>query len=24
MDTMTAYLGERVGSEIVRREDPKS
>ena len=23
MDTMTAYLGERVGSDIVRREDPK-
>ena len=23
MDTMTAYRGERVGSEIVRREDPK-
>jgi hypothetical protein len=24
MDTMTAYCGERVGSEIVRLEDPKS
>jgi hypothetical protein len=23
MDTMTAYCGERVGPEIVRREDPK-
>jgi len=23
MDTMTAYCGEQVGSEIVRREDPK-
>ena len=22
MDTMTAYCGERVGSEIMRREDP--
>lgn len=22
MDTMTAYCGERVGSEIVRRKDP--
>jgi hypothetical protein len=24
MDTMTAYCGEQVGSEIVRHEDPKS
>jgi predicted amidophosphoribosyltransferase len=23
MDTMKAYCGERVGAEIVRREDPK-
>ena len=23
MDTMTAYCGEQVGSEIVRHEDPK-
>ena len=23
MDTMTAYIGERVGSEIVRHQDPK-
>ena len=23
MDTMLAYLGELVGSEIVRRDDPK-
>jgi hypothetical protein len=23
MDTMRAYVGERVGSDIVRREDPK-
>ena len=23
MDTMTAYCGEQVGSEIVRRADPK-
>jgi uncharacterized Zn finger protein len=23
MDTMTAYCGERVGLEIMRREDPK-
>ena len=23
MDAMTAYCGERVGSEIVRHEDPK-
>jgi Zn ribbon nucleic-acid-binding protein len=23
MDTMTAYCGEQVGSEINRREDPK-
>ena len=24
MDTMTAFCGERVGSEVVRRDDPKS
>jgi hypothetical protein len=24
MDTMTAYCGEWIGSQIVRREDPKS
>jgi hypothetical protein len=24
IDTMTAFCGERVGSEIVRRNDPKS
>jgi hypothetical protein len=23
MDTMTAYCGERIGSEIMRLEDPK-
>jgi hypothetical protein len=23
MDTLTAFLGEQVGSEIMRREDPK-